>query len=71
MRLVKALTKLEGFKNEKLINQLRKASFGKQLGQGSGSKSNIVNDGFDDFDDLDLEDDGYLTTVDSELEEEI
>ena len=51
MRLVKALTKLEGFKNEKLINQLRKASFGKQLGQGSGSKSDIVNDGFDDFDD--------------------
>lgn len=32
MRLIKALSQLESFKNEKLINQLRKASFGKQLG---------------------------------------
>ena len=69
MRLYNALKKLKHFKNEKLLNQLRKGSFGKQIGASSSSQQ----DGTVEEEEMEgaewlPEDEGYFTGEDSELE---
>lgn len=78
LRLYTALSKLQHFKNAKLMNQLRKATFGKQLdeleqkpdneSQEADVQFNASDDGYFTFEESDQEDFGFGQGDDNEFD---
>ena len=67
LRLYQSLSRLQHFKNEKIMNDLRKATIGKQIGAGVGNDDSKA---YQDIDSEDLkakpEESGFFTDSDNE-----
>ena len=72
IRLLTALRKLKGFKNQRLVNELQKMALGKSIApgeEGSLNEEDLMSERLADQTKMRPDDAGYFTAGDSELEE--